>query len=136
MSPMADELDPDGERDRGPWPNTRNSMFGFNEVLGHISMYEVEHGRPMLTAIVVGKDTGIPGDGFERLSKHLGFEIGDPMTFWRREFREVVDFWGEAHSDPTRIADALFDEMIEQINRLRSSMRKMSRALASTDDID
>ena len=85
-------VDPDGERERGPIPNTRHSMFGFNEVLGHISMYEVEHGRPMITALVVQRETGTPGEGFSKLARHLGFESEDPIAFWQRECAEVNEF--------------------------------------------
>ncbi len=34
-------------------------------------MYEVEHGRPMLTAIVVQEETRHPGTGFAKLGRHL-----------------------------------------------------------------
>jgi hypothetical protein len=42
------------------------------QILGMISTYEHQQGRPMLTAIVVHKQDNIPGRGFFELAQHLG----------------------------------------------------------------
>lgn len=57
-------------------------------LLGDVSRQEYAQGRPLLTAVVVRKDTGEPGDGF------LGLE-GFPETreFWETELKRVHDFW-------------------------------------------
>src|SRR5437879_5508547 len=84
LRPVRREGDPTLE-----WP-----FGGFFEALGHVSMYEVEHGRPMLSAIVVNAETGSPGDGFEKLARHLGFDVVDGTEFWEDEVEEVLDTWG------------------------------------------
>jgi hypothetical protein len=49
-------------------PAHRDEM---RQLLGKISTYEHQQGRPMLTAIVVHKQDNIPGDGFFELARHL-----------------------------------------------------------------
>ena len=65
------------------------------EILGEISEYEHLHGRPLLSAVVVGKDTRIPGKGFFTLARELGKlqEGMDERSFWERELEEVYDTW-------------------------------------------
>jgi hypothetical protein len=50
-----------------------NPYFGaqVGKVLGRISEDEVAAGRPMLPAIVVSKDTMLPGHGFFNLGEQL-----------------------------------------------------------------
>lgn len=63
---------------------------------GEISREEMEHGRPMLSAIVVGT-SGKPGGGFFGLAKQLGkLTSDDPdeqAAFWRSEKQAVHDTW-------------------------------------------
>src|ERR1041385_36829 len=40
------------------YPMTLPPFRGLNEALGHVSMYEFEHGRPLLSALVVSEDLG------------------------------------------------------------------------------
>lgn len=62
-------------------------LFGL--LLGEVAREEYSRGRPLLTALVVRKDTREPGKGF------LGLE-GFPKTrdFWETELKRVYDFWG------------------------------------------
>jgi hypothetical protein len=100
------------------WPRTE-----FFEALGHVSMYEVEHGRPVLTALVVTKDAGLPGPGFEKLARHLGFDLaGGADQFWAQEVEEIVDFWG---SDPALAALDRATEMLD--DRLRGIQRLLRK---------
>jgi hypothetical protein len=69
--------------DQASWKAPR--YRGIGSVLGHISTYEHEHGRPLLSALVVQKLTMRAGDGFANdLGRGLGFDIppGGEHTFW------------------------------------------------------
>src|SRR5690242_6835629 len=65
------------------------------QVLGKISTYEHQHGRPLLTAIVVHKQDNIPGPGFFELARHLGLhsDRDDNLAFFCREVARVHDWW-------------------------------------------
>ena len=116
-------VDPDATSN---YPMTRPPFRGLNEALGHVSMYEAEHGRPLLTALVVQQDSRHPGPGFARLGRHLGFEVDDEDGFWRRELAEVVRFW--ALGDQVLVLDAAVDRIIEEIRGLKQLVRKSAGA--------
>ena len=65
-------------------------------VLAPISEDEVAAGRPMLSAIVVSKDSSLPGEGFFKLGQQLGVvEPGeDVQSFAERQIRLVYEYWG------------------------------------------
>jgi len=68
------------------------------EILGDISVYEYNAGRPLLSVVAVLAETKLPSDGFYRLAEQLGFgtvkrlkqdlfgemEMGRCFEFWRR----------------------------------------------------
>lgn len=112
-------IDTPGDHAKGPQPHTRPPFRGFNHALGHVSMYEVEHGRPMLSAVVVTADSYTPGEGFTKLAEHLGFEVGEPESFWRAEVDAVLEFWGSLEHDPTRAIDAALEVLYEEIRAVR-----------------
>jgi hypothetical protein len=59
-------------------------------VLGAVSTSEVEQGHPMLSAVAVRQDIGIPGSGFFMLARDLGrYQGGDDYSFWLKERDEV-----------------------------------------------
>jgi len=64
-------------------------------VLGEISEDEVAAGRPMISAIVVSRDTMLPGHGFFKLGQELDrVEPGeDEMAFAIRQIRRVHEYW-------------------------------------------
>lgn len=53
-------------------------------LVGEISEDEVTLGRPMLSALVVEKDTGQPGEGFFKLATDLGVFSGSGKNAKRR----------------------------------------------------
>jgi hypothetical protein len=63
--------------------------------LHRIADYEHDHRRPPLTAIVVLKHTGRPGDGFVEAMQRVGFakpgETVDAM--WERAVAAVFKYW-------------------------------------------
>lgn len=63
-------------------------------LLGEISTHEHELGRPLLSAVVIGKDTNIPGQGFFTLARELGRYSGDDdVAFFARELSRVFGAW-------------------------------------------
>lgn len=77
-----------------------------NEVghfLGEICQEEVRCGRPMLSAVVVRKDTAHPGKGFIEMAKILGVYkgrtprgkklYGKALAFWQNQLEDVYDTW-------------------------------------------
>ena len=75
-------------------PNHRRLL---GQQLGVISAYETEHGRPMLSAIVIHKGEK-PGSGFFQLGEEIGLKSSgdDDGTFADRELGRVFSFWREA----------------------------------------
>ncbi len=78
-------------------PSSGNYMAReVGEMLGIISALEHFFGRPMLSAVVVRKDTGEPGDGFFELAESLGkFNPASQArsSFWRQEVQDVYNTW-------------------------------------------
>lgn len=82
-----------------------NPHFGaqVGKVLDRINEDEAAAGRPMISAIVVSKDTMLPGHGFFNLGQQLRqtqFDE-DEMAFAIRQIKRVHDYWSrEGASSP------------------------------------
>ena len=64
------------------------------DLLGEISSDEVSSGRPMLSALVVSKEFGVPLEGFFELAKSLGRYDGvDGDKFWAVERDKAYEEW-------------------------------------------
>lgn len=127
-----DELLGDERREGDPtlaWPSQP-----FFEALGHVSMYEVEHGRAMLTAVVVENDTRLPGEGFGRLADHLGFDFDDEHVFWTDEVDAVLDLWAPAFGDD-RGVDALVGVVDRGTEVIDKRLRGVERAVRRGGDL-
>ena len=62
-------------------------------ILGEISAYELENGRPMLSAIAVGVN-GKPGQGYFEWARKLGrLTTVDEWAFWESECQAVYNTW-------------------------------------------
>lgn len=76
------------------------SLLG--DMIGDISIYEVEHGRPMLSSVVLNKKGG-EGNGFFRLAEEL-FNITinkrDEIAFQNEMIKKTHKYW-ETHKDET-----------------------------------
>lgn len=70
-------------------------------LLDEVDRAELAAGRPLLCAIVVRRDRGLPGRGFFRNARLLGFdpESAD-AAFWRAELERVHDWWAGSAEDP------------------------------------
>ena len=66
------------------------------QTLGEISTAECAAGRPMLSSVVVLKETKYPGRGFFDLAQSLGLYDGtDELEYWVRELQRTQDYWAE-----------------------------------------
>lgn len=70
-----------------------------SKILGLISTFEHQQGRPMLSAVVVHAEYGIPGAGFFQLARELDVlksksRIQDPL-FWHQELKSVHATWSQ-----------------------------------------
>lgn len=75
-------------------PTDRNRIA---DILGEISRFEHEQGRPMLSAVVILRDENIPGQGFFSLAKELGlYSAGDNFMFFVNELRRVHAEWSRS----------------------------------------
>jgi hypothetical protein len=61
--------------------------------LGHVSRFEVDQDRPMLSAVVVRADTGRPGGGFYTFARQLGLDFVNEEQFWREQLEELHRLW-------------------------------------------
>lgn len=91
---LAKALDP--EERYWAWPRFR----GLGDVLGNVSVFEHEHDRPLLSALVVQAGTHQAGDGFYKglLRQRLGINLQPEQerAFWRAEIRKVITYWNAA----------------------------------------
>ena len=62
-------------------------------LLGEISRLEDEHGRPLLSAVVVQKETGRPGTGFFELARERGRTVVDEDEYFVQELQAVYAHW-------------------------------------------
>jgi hypothetical protein len=86
---------------RGGHPGAKNRV---GDLVGNISNFEYENGRPLISSIVVRKANGYPGGGFfglngipERLKRIEG-EYKNPLSsddkkFAAEEQKRVWDWW-------------------------------------------
>ena len=85
----------------GKTPQEKMGHYWVNEtgyMLKEICDYEHKHNRPMLSAIVVLKEDGIPDKGFFELARGLGKLTSvsklEEKEFWKQELLEVYKTWG------------------------------------------
>ena len=78
--------------------NSRKDLNRLIDILDGINRSEHNEERPLLTAVVVNKNTKIPGDGFFNLAKKLGlYNGGDNRKYWQAELQRVHAHWRNAN---------------------------------------
>lgn len=102
---------------------TRKPFRPMFPALGRVSHYEVAHGRPMLSALVVSQANHEPGEGFGQLATTLGFVVDDGHTFWQSQVDAVVRFWNS--QDPILLLDAAIDQVTEELGEIKNTLRKL-----------
>lgn len=71
-----------------------NDRYEIGVILDDINQHEQGLGRPMLSAVVVHKESLKPGQGFFTLARSLGLFTGnDEDKFYIQELRKVHDYW-------------------------------------------
>ncbi len=118
---LGDRVDPEGEL-ADARPQTRPRFLGMDPALGHVSRYEEEHGRPLLSALVVVDPSVHPGQGIGKLATHLDEEVDDPQAYWRQAVEAVVAYW--TSDDETRHLDAALEQVREEIAVLTRIVRR------------
>ena len=77
-------------------PYHRNLL---GHILGGISVYEHANDRPMLSSVVVSKESLMPSDGFYKLAEELGFGSWRKLkeNFWGiEEMKRAFAFWSKS----------------------------------------
>jgi len=70
-------------------------------ILGEISTYEHENGRPLISAIVLSKGSQYEGDGFFKLAEELGFGNWKNLrdsNFDIRQINNCFEFWKNSNN--------------------------------------
>jgi hypothetical protein len=119
---LAKAVDP--QEQYWAWPRFR----GLGEVLGNVSVFEHEHDRPLLSALVVQAETHQAGDGFYKglLNKRLGIQLppDQERAFWREEVRKVITYWnaapGEEEPDTQTKLLALITKIDSELKEVRA----------------
>ena len=100
-------------------------------MLGNVSVFEDDHDRPLISALVVQAGTHKAGDGFYKglLRKRLGVQLSPEQerTFWREEVRKVVTYWNTAPGEEEPDTQA---RVLALIARVESDQQQV-RALVS-----
>jgi hypothetical protein len=86
---LRDKMDPSAQT----W--TGHRCTGIAESLDRINRYEHDHGRPMISALVVLAGEGHPGPGFAKCARSLDQIVPADLeqTFWRIELAKVIRYW-------------------------------------------
>jgi uncharacterized protein DUF2442 len=69
------------------------SDYAFHSLLYEISKEEDAAGRGLLSALVVRKEDGMPGQGYFNLAQELGRDVTDPVRSWTEEIKLVFAKW-------------------------------------------
>jgi hypothetical protein len=124
---LAKAIDP--EEHYWAWPRFR----GLGDVLSNISVFERDHDRPLLSALVVQAGTHQAGAGFYKglLDKRLGIQLplDQERAFWRGEIRKVVTYWNAAPGEEEPDTQA---RVLALITRIESDLKEV-RALISAE---
>jgi hypothetical protein len=99
---------------------------GIGPVLGRISTFEHQQGRPLLSGLVVHSSDMQAGNGFAELARGLGYQIqpGQERGFWRSQVEALVQYWTGAGQDnvtasSTERALALLATISEELKEVR-----------------
>jgi hypothetical protein len=118
----------DPEEHYWAWPRFR----GLGEVLGNVSVFEHEHDRPLLSALVVQAGTLQAGDGFYKglLQKRLGIQLppDQERDFWREEIRKVVTYWNAAPGEEEPDTQA---RVLALITKIESDLKEVRALIAA-----
>jgi hypothetical protein len=71
---------------------------GIRSALKNISAEEIQHGRPMIGALVVRPEDRIPDEDFATLVRELGIKMpaGAEQAFWGQQVEQCIRHWAKA----------------------------------------
>ncbi|MGO8949002.1 MAG: hypothetical protein ACLQUY_15420, partial [Ktedonobacterales bacterium] len=88
--------------------------------------FEHDHGRPLISALVVQAGTHQAGDGFYKalLQKRLDIQLppDQERAFWREEIRKVVTYWNAAPGEEEPDTQA---RVLALISRIESDLKEV-----------
>jgi hypothetical protein len=77
-------------------PNDRKII---GDILDEISVYEADHGRPLLSALVIRSSDNYEGDGFYKMAERLGFgswqRLKKEGIFEAQQIKLCIEFWSD-----------------------------------------
>lgn len=72
----------------------RHFAIRVGELLDQVNHAEYAAGRPLLSAVVMGQDSDMPGEGFFGCASRLGrYSGGDKLAYWLDELNRVYGYW-------------------------------------------
>jgi hypothetical protein len=80
------------------WPQgphtDEGSQVGF--LLGQVSLEELDRveDRPLISALVIGKDENMPSSGFWGFCAEVSIAVADRQLFWLKEAKACCEFYG------------------------------------------
>ncbi len=92
---------------RGEWPRARRLIAPHLYAVGRECN---RRNLPMLTALVVSRDTGLPSEGLFELASQLGMTVADRDLFVRQKQAEVLA-WAARISGGAERAENRFDSL-------------------------
>lgn len=84
------------------WPQgphtDEGSQVGF--LLGQVSLEELSQveDRPLISALVIGKEENMPSSGFWALCTELGIRVSDRQMFWLNEAKACCEYYGRRNT--------------------------------------
>ncbi len=65
----------------------------FHKLLDEMCREDAAAGHESLAALVVRKDSGMPGAGYFRIAAEQGADVSDPRAYWQSRFQAACDYW-------------------------------------------
>jgi len=90
-------------------------------MLGNVSRHELRMGRPLLSVLVVSKETQVPGKGFYGMARGLGLSVQDEDAFFESQLAAVRAFWSVA--DPLEVMDDALANVLDRLDEIRKLLR-------------
>jgi len=71
----------------------------FHRLLDEMCREDEAQGHAPLAALVVRKDSGIPGAGFFTIAAGEGADVSDPLAYWQQAFEHACDYWSSTEDE-------------------------------------
>jgi hypothetical protein len=129
---LAEALDRDGELG---WRQSYPRFTPLRAPLYHVALYEAEHNRPLVTALVVRTGGRRPGDGFYYAARQVGYTVPEDKAaereFWHGHLAEVVRYWSGG-PDVVAMADAHHAAVMAELAIIKRMLRQLLHGQPAT----